>query len=310
MSGVKIFGRNVVCPAVQEDPSTSSLSYEATTSSNRAKSPTPRNLMFKESDTPQKKSPSHSTNNGTNGYRNGKANFIYNGQLISMAQPSCSSTQNDSSNGVQKDSWLNKSQRVISKSCFNVSSCQLQFDDESLEQFYRIYSSKQNILHFMSILIFNLSFALILVLLTAFSYSDSKIPSLVMISTSLVITSCTLVAYKRNLIAGTTLVALSYLLWLLILLQIFVKLLGSSNLSKHYTGDTTVWLLLLCYFSYIVLPAKRIYCLALGISVNLVHISVLLIHCELGVSCEKEYVQKTQVLYSHTRVFMRTKPIQ
>lgn len=296
MSGVKIFGRNVVCPAVEEDSSSSTISAEATSSSARLKTPVQQHLVLEEPDSPQNKSPSHTRQNGKNGYTNGKASFIYNGQVISMAQPTGSSSRrNDSAHSRRRESWISQAQRIFPKFCFNRNSCQLQFDDDSLEQFYRIYSSKQNILHFLSILIFNLSFAIILVMLTAFSYSDSKIPSLVMISTSLIITSGTLVAYKRNLIAGTTLVALSYLLWLLILLQIFVKLLGSSNLSKHYTGDTTVWLLLLCYFSYIVLPAKRVYCLALSISVNLVHISVLLIHCELGTSCEKEYVQKSQV---------------
>lgn len=225
-----------------------------------------------------------------------KASFVYGGQVISLspsdpterAQPAQEITER------RKASWLQRSQQAVTNSFCKLKTS-LKFEDESLERFYSIYSSKQRVLQFMSILIFNLSFAGILIVLTAYSYDNSKIPSLIMISTSIIISISILIAFRKNRIAGTTLVALSYLLWLLILLQIFVKLLGNSAKAGKFTGDMTVWLLLLCYFTYIVLPARRIYCLVLSVGVNVVHISVLLIHCELGSHCEKHYVQHTQV---------------
>lgn len=243
-----------------------------------------------------------------------RSSFIYNGQVISLgsnASKSENTSRNkDSESLCPKSSWQKKAKSVISMSaCCLSRHCGLTFHDESLEQFYKIYSNKQKVLHFMSILVFNFCLAVILMTLNIYSYEDRKIPSLVVISASLVITVSVFVAFRNEYIAGTTVAVLSYLIWLLILLQIVMKLLSSNgsqeDLSRQHTGDTTVWVLLLCYFAYVVLPARRVFCMIFSVSINIAHLSILLIRCHLNSdTCDREYVFSTQV--NNASLYRRT----
>jgi len=179
--------------------------------------------------------------------------------------------------------WLDYDMPSCFQACFQVSQLNLAFKDETLERFYQAYSSKQKVVYFVSILIFNICFAGVMIFLSSYEYSSNKIPILALISSSLMLSIIATAAYKKNYITGATLIALCYLLWVLIFLQIFVKILTSDFTMT--TGDNTCWLLILNYFTYVVLPARRLYCFILSIGVNVIHLLVVIIYCYLNDQC-------------------------
>lgn len=195
-----------------------------------------------------------------------------------------------------EQAWTSKARRLLFKS-FCIRPLQLKFENAAHEKYYQVYARKQKIVHFVSILIFNLCFAAVLIVLSAYKYDDSKIALLIVISASLVLSISAFVAYKLKYVAEKSLVPLSYILWMLLLVQVFVKLIANSRYETHNTGDTTSWVLLLCFFTYVVLPARRLYCFLLSLGINALHMTVTLVQCHLSDTCNTNYVYRKQVSF-------------
>lgn len=230
-------------------------------------------------------------NNGVSPLRNGES---IDGSAKSMLPPS------------SRQAWTAKVyQLVADKICSKT--LRLKFDDNELERFYKLYSSRHKVVHFTSILVFNLCLSTVLIFTSTYNYSHSKIPSLIMAIVSCIIGCLSLALHRRSIITGAAVIALSYLLWLLLLLEIFVKLISQPLGSGEMVGDSTSWLLLLCYFTSVVLPARRLSRFIISIFVCAVHTAVVVIHCKLSTTCLSDYVLRNQVSVLHSALHVSYK---